>query len=269
MSMHKTRLTFRDAALRSRAFLGLTFALFAAGCGGGGEGGSTTGTVITFPAPAGLYIGKIEGNSKATNFSALILEDELWFIYGNTIAGTNISTGFLQGNVTLKTEDSSFSSNNIRDLGSSAWAVAKISGSYRFGEISGSIVQGSTTVGTFSGNNLIGNYSYSTPATVSSIVGSWNLAAGAETYAVSITSDGAVTVNSSGGCRSTGRIEPRPSGKNVFNISVRTANVGCALPATDYLGIAYSYRVSSDKTQIVVATVDASRLTGLLLFGQR
>lgn len=244
-----------------------------AGCGGGGDAstsslngnGSTPST-----AAEGFYSGSLTG-SPSTSFEMLVLEnDEVWALYGNqTTAGFAVN-GFAQG--AGKSNNGSYSAADLRDFGFAPAIAASASASYRTADktISGSIVEGKNTV-TFSGGpSAAAPYVYTSAAALSAIAGNWSMSAlGGESVAVTISAAGALTANSSKGCSFSGTLSPRPSGKNVFNASLKFGGSPCALPNQSITGIAVDYPLANGQTQLIFAGYTADRTLGTAAFGTR
>ncbi|WP_238946334.1 hypothetical protein [Vandammella animalimorsus] len=78
------------------------------------------------------------------------------------------------------------------------------------------------------------DYSYDVPASLSKVAGDFlgPAVTGASNHhdvAITIGSDGQVTAHENYGCRGSGRVTPRASGKNVFDLYIRFYGATCAL----------------------------------------
>lgn len=203
------------------------------GCGGGGGGGATTNA-----SAEGFWSGPT-----STGFTAnlVILETgESWGIYtsGNTIFGA------LYG-------QTSTSGNNVSGSGTDFDLVNRTSTASSF---SGSVSpKSSLSVRTSSGTTFSGAYSaaYDTPASLAALAGTFTGTAVTAntkptTVQVTVSASGAITLPATNGCSATGTATPRPTGKNVFNISV-TFSGACALGSgTTTNGVGY-YDASSKR----------------------
>lgn len=239
-----------------------------AGCGGGGGGGSDD-PVAGPPLAEGQYGGTLTG-SAYPSFQMLVLDGgEYWVTYGIQTSTDFLVAGFVQGSGT--SSNGTFTSNNARDFGSAPSVAASLTATYTATPtLSGSLSNNSGSV-SFSGAAIVGStYNYGTAAVLSTVVGSWSLGTlSGETIALNIDSGGAFTATSSLGCSFTGTVAPRPSGKNVYNVSLTFAGSPCALPNTSATGIAIAYPTGSGQTQLLVAVKDAARAYGTLAYGTR
>ena len=245
-----------------------------AGCGGGGgdDGGSSSPPPMP-PAPEptaeGVYQGTLTG-SIASDFQALILENgEFWALYGVDAGSVYQVYGFIQGKGT--SNNGSFTASDVRDFGFVPPVSGTLTATYdsTAKTISGSLsAQGATVQ--FSGGPIPNSlYDYDTPALLSEITGNWQVVSTTgELISVNVAVDGAVTTSGSG-CTSTGTVTPRPSGKNVFDISLTFGPAPCALPNATARGIAVVYPLSTGDTQLIAAVVDSSRQFGVAVFGIR
>jgi hypothetical protein len=111
---------------------------------------------------------------------------------------------------------------------------------------------------------------YNTPANLAQITGAWTLSALDGTSADVTIAPGGSFTGANAGCSISGTIEPRASGKNVFDVSVTSGGAPCAAPGTTSTGIAVTYLLpGSTARQLVVAGVNAARTAGNAFFGVR
>lgn len=224
---------WKRAHLQALSVLGV--ALSMAGCGGGGD---DAGSAPSSNAE-GAYAGTLTGSASSA-FELLVLEnDEYWSLYGTSSGGTLFVAGFIQG--TGMSNIGSFASSNARDFGFSTPVQGTVSASY----VVGTSIQGTVSAGgqivTFSGTPIPpASYSYSTPASITDIQGSWSLTALGGAPATLIVSAAGALTGSSQGCSFSGTITPRASGKNVFNVSLTFGSAPCVLPGQSASGIAIS-----------------------------
>ena len=239
-------------------------AITLAACGGGGDGGSSTG-----PKAEGAYSGTLTGGASSA-FQLLVLEnDEYWALYGTSAGNTFFVSGFIQG--TGASNNGSFSSSNARDFGVVPAASGSVSATY----VANTSIQGTVTAAgqsvSFSGPVIPSTtFNYSTAASVAAVEGSWNLTSldGSSTT-LTIASTGAFT-GSSAGCNFSGTFTPRASGKNVFNVALTFGAAPCALPGQPGTGIAVTNILAGTTTQqLIVAGVNSARTAGTALFGTR
>lgn len=244
-----------------------TTAVLLAACGGGGSG-SAPPTAPTSKAE-GVYSGSISGSTSGA-FRLLVLEnDEYWGWYGLSSSSGLLVAGFLQGQGA--SNDGSFTSSNLKDFG----AVPPTSGTATATYVVNASTSGTavTTAGsaTFSGSPFVGSaYDYNAPATLSTIAGSWTLAAlHGSGVLLTIAADGAFT-GTSAGCSFMGTLTPRPSGKNVFSLVLTFGAAPCVRPNDTGTGVAISYLLSGGtRRELIMAGVNAARTSGTAFFGTR
>ena len=113
-------------------------------------------------------------------------------------------------------------------------------------------------------------YVYNTPALVSSVTGTWsgNLTDG-ESGSVTILSDGTFTGASSGGCGFSGKFTPRPSGVNVFNVTLNFGVSLCSYPGQVATGIAVVTSLSNGTSELIVTGTLPSLAAGTAFFAVR
>ena len=239
-----------------------------AGCGGGG-GSSTTTTTSTATAE-GVYGGTLSG-STSTAFEALVLENgDIWSLYGTQTASVFSVAGFIQGAGT--SNNGSFTSSTTKDFGFAPAVAGSLNASYdaTAKTIAGTFSAGGQTA-TFTGGPIAGSlYDYTAPASLTTVAGPWSTtSATGETITIDVAANGALTAATSSGCNFTGTVTPRPSGKNVFNVSLTFGVAPCALAGQTATGIALAYPLAGGLTQLLVAVVDGTRSYGALAFGTR
>lgn len=242
--------------------------LLLAGCGGGGSDSSSA--PATGPSAEGVYGGTLTG-STSSDFELVVLENgEYWAIYGVQTPGLFVVAGFLQGTGT--SNNGSFTSSDTRDFGFVPATAGTTSATYNATAktISGSVTFASATVG-FTGGPIPGSlYKYDAPASLASIAGSWSTSSlNGEAVSINIASNGTFTTLSSLGCTSSGTATPRPSGKNIFNVSLTFGPAPCALPGQTATGIGIAYPLANGQTQLIVGVKDGSRSVGTAVFGTR
>jgi hypothetical protein len=238
--------------------------VFASSSGSGG-GGTTTGAKLD-----GAYEGTVVNGADAPRITMLALEnDEIWLHYG---AGTTSLTT-LEGVALINgtSSNGSYASSSLIDFpGNEAIGSGSLTGTYvNRTSFNGSIqIVGQTGAGTVSATALpTTRYNYDQAASVSAIVGTWPIVtASNEPGTMSVAANGTFT-GTLGGCTLGGTLVPRPSGKNVFNLSINFTGPGdCTFTAS---GIAYSTISTTGSTILWLGLANAARTDGGSLRGQR
>jgi hypothetical protein len=239
--------------------------VFLAACGGG--------TDASLPAPAPLIAltppvlsTTAEGfwtglSSTGYTVNTAVLETgETWGVYtsGSTIYGALYgSTSVIGNNVTITGTDFNFLSNSSSQ-----------------GNLTGTISAKSSMSLSGSGGSIPLTYrsSYDSAATSAAITGTWAFTGRSGSYSLipgSITVDGAgrFTLNQSN-CVTTGSIVPRPSGKNIYNLTLTGSGVGCAVGQSSMSGIAFlDTTVTPNKFLSLALT--SSKNDGVIVIGTK
>jgi hypothetical protein len=257
-----------QTARKMKSVLALVAAASLVACGGGSD--TPAAPSSTGPSAEGVWSGALVG-STSNAFELLVLENgEYWGLYGTNASNVFYVNGFLQGSGT--STNGSFTSSNTRDFGFAPAVAGSVTATYNTAtpSISGTATSALGSI-TFSGGAIAGSlYTYSTPASLSTITGAWSLTdLGGEGVSLNVAANGALTANSSGGCTMTGSVLPRPSGKNVFNVALTFGPAPCDLAGQNVSGIAVAYPTATGATELVVAVIDGTRTYGTTAFGTR
>ncbi len=250
--------------MKSLLSLGLTLTLVA--CGGGGGGGGSDVAAVPPPTPVPVTLsteGFWEGNASTGPLVSLaILENgETWGVYSSG----GVIVGALYGNTTSNSTNLTGSG---RDFNVTSRRVG--AGSYA-GTFSN---KGTINVTTSSGSTFSGTYkpAYEQPASLTTISGSFNGSglsgtSPVQATAVNISSLGVVTVPSTLGCSASGNAAPRPSGKNILDVTITFAGSNCALGnGTVTKGIAY---YDTATRRILVMALNPAKSDGFVYLGQK
>jgi len=261
--------TKRAQSIGSKWFSLIAVATLAA-CGGGGGGDDAPAAAAAGPTAEGVYGGTLTGGSGSA-FELLVLENgDFWTAYGTQTAAGMIVEGFIQGNGT--SDNGTFTSTSTKDFGFAPAKAATINATYNATAKTISGTGSITGLGSvsFSGSALPSStYDYNTPATMSTITGHWEVTdLEGDTYALNIGTDGNFSGTGSG-CNFTGNMAPRPSGKNVFNVTLTFGGAPCALPGQSASGIALASPIAGGHTQLQVVAVDSSKQYGAAVAGTR
>ncbi|MCU0925744.1 MAG: hypothetical protein MUF44_06790 [Hydrogenophaga sp.] len=230
-----------------------------AGCGGGGDGGSTE----IAPGPSATAEGFWSGTtSTGTQVNVAILETgETWGVYtsGNSIIGA------LYGNTTSSGTSLNGSGSDF-NIPSRTVTPGTYSGTYSSrATISLTASNGTRFSGTYSA-------SYDQAASLAAVAGTFSgtgVSGGSSVQSASVTisSSGAVSTPVSNGCSSAGTFTPRPSGKNIFNVSVTFTGANCALGnGATTTGVAY---YDSATRQLLVMALNSARSDGFIYIGSK
>jgi hypothetical protein len=240
------------------------------GCGGGGGGGTPAASAPITPASTaeGVYAGTIS-NGKTHN--TLVLEnDQVYVMYGTTVNGGIMVSGFLQGNG--KSNNGTFTASDMRDYSPSAGTSPNFSLSATYVKntsFNGTTTDGTTTI-SFTGGPLQNSlYNYNTAANVANIVGTWSVTdLAGKPVVLNIGASGSFT-GSTSGCTFSGTLKPRASGKNVFDAVATFGLAPCLLPGQTVSGIALEYPLAGGGRQLIIAGTDALRNNGAAFLGAR
>jgi hypothetical protein len=215
----------------------------------------------------GLYQGT---SSTGYIFESLFLEnDQFYVLYGNYVGATFYIKGFVQGDGV--SNNGQFTSNDVVDFGSlGVGSSGVMNASYTAGQsFNGTISRNGQSVTFASSHDLATLYVYGSTPRLSDIVGNWSLTdlSGLPVTLV-VNSDGTYSANQYG-CISTGKILPRASGKNVFDINGVTGSSNCNVPNMAFSGIAVEYPLANGGTQLIVAGTDPTREFGTAYVGMK
>lgn len=211
--------TKEDFMNKKLASIGLMCAFLAA-CGG-----DDTPAPAPAPAPQLSPEGFWEGQaSTGTNVMLAVLENgATWGIYthGGYIVGALAGYTSFDGN----------------QLSGSGRDFNLLSSTVSYGTYTGTYSPRSRiNVGLSNGSTFTGGYNahYDQPASLAAITGTFSGTGvtgttAPQAVAISVSSTGQVTVPSAQGCGGSGTVQPRASGKNVYDVMIRFLGVTCAL----------------------------------------
>lgn len=218
----------------------------------------------------GAYVGTLTGSTNSA-FQLVILENgEYWAIYGNQTPATFFVSGLVQG--TGVSNNGTFTSSDLKDFGFFPAIAGALNSTYNLATLafSGTAAFSIGTVGFVASPATASTYNYNTAASLTTVSGAWALTASTgESVAVSISPTGVYSASTNLGCTFSGTVTPRPSGKNVFNVTYTFGPAPCALPGQAATGIAITFPVSAGKTQLIVGGVNSARNAGTVAFGTR
>lgn len=251
-------------------------ALFAvtvlAGCGGGSSGTSAPPAPPAISAVEGLYQGTIAEGS-----ITVMLENGQYFaIYGEIASGRFVTYGLVEGSGTAS--NGTFSSTNSKDYYKAVVGVDSSLNATYSPDVSfnGTISGGGEASSSFTSVPLARSaYDYKTAANLADIAGSWSMVSMRDEYfKLNITPTGAITGTTADevtpvGCELTGTIAPRPSGKNVFNVSLTFGPAPCALPGQSFSGIGVGFILADGRHELLMSATEPTRTYAVGLAGAR
>lgn len=234
------------------------------GCGGGGGGSASTPTPTPIAKAEGVYNGTLINGAESGAFQAIILEDDtMWALYGapNSNGGLTVS-GLINGQGTSSNGTYNLTAKDYFYLGS----VTNITAATTY--VPGVSITGTTNLGTrLSGTTAaVTGYNYNAAALVSGLAGTWSgsLLQGSSTT-IAITGSGTYS-GIANGCSFNGTITPRPSGKNIFNVTYTNGAANCSVPNLSGQGIGVVSTLNTGKQQLIVAVTNADKSIGTVAF---
>jgi hypothetical protein len=240
-----------------------------AGCGGGGGGGGEGGDPRAPTAAEGAYEGTASDGSGLTfDLDLLILENgETWAFLGYQ----GIAAGFMQGsgissNSNYAIPDARFFSLDVPGKRGSLNATYNPSAKTIVGS---AVVAGEPL--SFQGRAA--GYDYAAPADLKTVTGSWTLAVtsnyGVDRATLNISPTGSWSGAIAGGCSMTGSLQPRPSGKNVFDLTASFGPAPCAYPGQSVRGVALAVPWGGQQAGLVMMAINTARTVGIMAQGAR
>jgi hypothetical protein len=236
----------------------------------GGNGALTvTGRQVPPGATAeGAYSGILTGGPYPA-FRLLELDGgEYWALYGFGGGDSFAVAGFLHG--TSSSSSGNFISSDLRDFGFipsvSGTATATFDASK--GTIAGSVTTSRGSVSIAGGPIQDVPYEYNLQATMEQIAGPWGLQTSTgDMMIVAVPADGNFSTRTTAGCNLSGTIKPRPSGKNVYDVTIQFGAAPCLLPGQSMRGLAITVRQTNGFTQLTIVMINAARTIGFSAFG--
>lgn len=271
--------------MKPRSVIALTlFALLMAcggGSGGGGGGSSATPQTlqpiepikpiepIAVQIPEGMWQGSssVWNGSSFTNYSivAMVLEDGEFY---NIFSRNNIVYGIDYGTTTGYSTTVTSKVTEFYIPSDSVYPATLLATFVPQSTMNGTVSYSGSSLATFSTTY---NSSYDTPATLSAITGTYtgNYYSGT-VITLSILSDGVVSGSSAGNlCIISGNVSPRPSGKNVYNLSLTFTGTCTPGPgAGPAAGIAF-LNTSSGNTHLYTAGLNPDKTNGFFWIGTK
>jgi hypothetical protein len=232
-------------------------------CGGGGGGGGST------PAPATTAEGLWEGTTNnGRSVAGFVLDDGTSWVLYSLVGNSAVIAGAIQGSGT--SQNGSFTSPNGKDFNLEGLGInnVTISASY----IAKQSFNGTVTYTATSGVvTFVTSYdsNYDLTPTLTSVAGTYSGSAattvGTEAATVTISTLGALSGLSAGGCAFSGSATPRARG-NVFNVSVTFAGGVCVNGTNTVTGVAH---FDAATKLLRSAALNSTRTNGFIYVGTK
>ncbi|WP_374663907.1 hypothetical protein [Ramlibacter sp.] len=221
----------------------------------------------------GVYEGTVVNGTETARVTILALDnDDLWVAYGAGSGALTTLEGFVL--VSGASGNGTYISSRFSDMGSQDGVKSgTVSGTYEPGvSLAAEFrVTGEGGVG-FVSTTVVPTtrYTYSQPATLAAISGSWPYQApGGQTGTFTVSAAGDL-----GGvydhCVLAGKVTPRAGGKNVFDVTVAITASTTAQPCNfTGTGVAYPMTSASGAAQLWLGFMNSARDDGGFMLGQR
>ncbi len=248
---------------RSRTVIfafGLLFVSYLSACSGGGD---------TTPSPTGLPTASAEGlwaGTTDTNriVKALVLDDGVYWALYSEASNPSIIAGVVQGNSSSQNE--AFTSSNARDFNLQTGILeATINGSYAMKQsLNGTIAYQTGGQSTFT---MTYDSDYDLTPDMNAVAVTYNgFITASETVTVIVSTNGAISGNSSTGCTFSGSFSPRKHG-NVFDVTITfNGEPGCSIGKETVNGIAF---YDAGTKQLRSAALNGNRTDGFVFIGTK
>lgn len=238
-------------------------------CGGGGGGGGEVETPTPSPVVKradGLWTGTT-GNGRAMN--ALVLDDGNYWVIYSAANNSAVVAGAVHG--TFTADNGTFKSTDGKDFnfeGLGILPLSSVAATYDpkktfNGQLNYTTAAGSVTF------NATYNVAYDKPSTQATVSGSYTGVTatniGTERVTFTVSSTGALSGSSAGGCSFTGSVMPK-SGVGAYKVSITYRGGACAAGTSTQSGAAYFDTATS---RLFAAGLNSSRSDGFLFVGDK
>lgn len=223
---------------------------------------ATLSTLVSQLGAQGMYSGRLTSNGNLLN--SLILENgQYWGFYASGGASIVTPIAFLQGQGS--SAGGVYTAADTRDFGPATAAAASLSANYSpLASFSGSITAGGTAIPFTSTGFTEANYRYNTPANLAEVTGAKRMGGTLGVHTMTVAADGSFSGTASG-CSYTGKMTPRASGKNVFDVRWTFGAGTCALSGQVATGVAISYLPAAGAPrELAIAVTNAARTVGTI-----
>ena len=236
-----------------------SLALVLAACGGGGSDAPAVANSVTTTAAAGFWEGTA---STGAAVSLAILEDgQTWGVYtsGNQIAGALYGVTASSG-TTISGAGKDF------NIPTRSITSASYTGNF--------VANNRISLNSSGGGSLNATYvaAYDQPASLAALAGTFQGTGitgttNGQAVPITVSATGAITVPGTLGCGASGTATPRPSGKNIFDISVTFSGTNCALGnGAVTTGVGY---FNAATRRLSVLALNAAKSDGFIYVGQK
>jgi hypothetical protein len=203
----------------------------------------------------GFWTGTVAGGG---NFTAIFLENgDSWVVYGTGA----VVEGIMRGTVTSSGAQFAGTLRNY-DFGEDLIVANDLSGTYE----SRATIAGTST-GPLGNATFSGTYRsfYEFAARPELVAGTWvGALEGTDVLTLAVSASGQVTGTSPSGCQVSGTIQPRASGKNVYDVAVTFGGAQCSIGTGSGNGVAYVAASPAVVAPSLVLLVEANDRSGAL-----
>ncbi|MGZ8318867.1 MAG: FKBP-type peptidyl-prolyl cis-trans isomerase [Telluria sp.] len=225
---------------------------------------NTLNTLVAQLGAQGMYSGRLTSGGNLLN--SLVLENgQYWGFYATNGPTGVMPTSFLQGQGT--SNSGAYSAPDVKDFGPTVASSAGVSANYSpLVSLGGSVTVGSSVIPFTSTGMAEANYKYNTPARLSDVQGSQRVNGSLGLHTMQVNADGSFGATTAF-CNYSGKMTPRASGKNVFDVSWTFGPGTCPLSGQTGTGVAFSFLpVAGIARHMVIAVTNSARTTGTIAF---
>lgn len=230
-------------------------------CSGGGDTSTPSPTALPAASAEGLWAGTTDTNRTV---KALVLDDGVYWALYSESSNPSIIAGVVQGN--SSSQNGGFISSNARDFNLQTGILeATINGSYAMKQsLNGTIAYQTGGQNTFT---MTYDSDYDLTPDMNAVAGTYaGFVTASETVTVIVSTNEAISGNSSTGCTFSGSFSPRKHG-NVFDITIKfDGQPGCSIGTETVNGIAF---YDAGTKQLRSAALNGNRTDGFVFIGTK
>lgn len=224
---------------------------------------STLNTLVSQLGAQGMYAGTLTATGRL--FHSLVLENgQYWGFYGIATTGAPSPTGFVQGNGSSSA--GSYSTADFKDFGPNPAAQGGLTANYSpLASLNGTITVAANSLPFTSTGIADAVYRYNAPANLAELSGSQRMEGSALGHHVmQVNADGTFSATTLA-CNYTGKLSPRATGRNVFDVTWTFGAGTCPLQGQSATGVAFSYAAHAGGTRgLIMAATNAARTIGTM-----